>query len=232
MLFTPKAYIDSLPIILLNGTILELVNSLLYLGFNLDRKLNFNLHFDKVLTCLSKFVGMFYAVRNFASVQNMMKIYNSLVLPNIQQNIIIWGCLTEEKKNKINVKINKILRCILNISFNDNYVPNIHTSEMYKSLNTLKFDDIYDLFLLKFLHFVMYKNTKLFNEYFADLLPGHCYSTRQTRILLPRVRLEIEKRSTIYQCCKLLNSLHEKFISPQSDVTLKKNYKEFCFAGY
>ena len=101
------------------------------------------------------------------------------------------------------LKINKIFRCILNVSFNDNYVPNIHTSEMYKSLNTLKFNYIYDLFLLKFLHFVMYKNTKntkLFNKYFADLLPGHSYSTRQTRILLPRVRLEIEKRSTIYQC--------------------------------
>ena len=88
MLFIPKGYLNPLPIILLNGTILEWVDSLLYFGFNLD---------IKVLTCLLKFVGMFYA--NFVSVQNMMKMYNSLVLPNIQQNII-WSCYPKKRKIK------------------------------------------------------------------------------------------------------------------------------------
>ena len=224
MLLTPKSD-PVLPIIYFNGNELKWVASIRYLGLQLGNKLKFNFHYNKVIQSLSKYVGIFYSISNYAPRSALISIFNSLVLPALYQNIIIWGYLPQYQINQINVKINRILRCILGVRFDDFFQPNIPTNDMYKMLNILKFKDLYNLSLLKFLHFILYKRPELFEFYFSHLLPDHSYSTRNIRIRLPITRLEIEKRSTVFRLCVLINEVHNKFILPKSMIILKKILK-------
>ena len=77
-----------------------------------------------------------------------------------------------------------------------------------------------------------YRQAYFFNEYYSPLLPSHSYGTRGVRISLPSVRLEIEKQSTLFQTCKLLNELPTELLEPQSTRTLKKIYKHIVISQY
>ena len=106
------------------------------------------------------------------------------------------------------------------------------TSEMYKSLNFLKFEDVYKYYLLNFMHFVVCGNDDFFDEHLVPLLPQHQYGTRGIRINLPVVRLQIEKQFTIFQMCKLFNELPDYLINPQSRQTLKCKFKKYAISQY
>ena len=168
MLLTPKSN-PVLPTVYFNGNELEWVDSIRYLGLQLDNKLKFNFHYNKVIQSLSKYVGIFYSISNYTPRSALISIFNSLVLPVLYQNIIIWGYLPQYQINKINIKMNRILRCILGVRFDDFFQPSIPTNNMYKMLNILKFKDLYNLSLLKFLHFILYKRPKFFEFYFSHL---------------------------------------------------------------
>ena len=79
---------------------------------------------------------------------------------------------------------------------------------------------------------VLYKNFVIFNEYYVPLLPSHRYTTRNKRINLPVVRLEVERHFALFQSCKLMNELPEELLEPQSDHTLKVKYKRFAMSRY
>ena len=176
--------------------------------------------------------GAFYSLSSLVPQKTLLTVYHSLVYPLITQNIIIWGGISATNLKNIKTMLNSILRCILNVKYDDNNVPMMHVNDMYKSLNLLKFDDIYKYFILKFLHHVFYKNVDLFNKYYKHLLPAHTYETRNTKINLPIVRLEIEKHFTIFQSCKLLNDLPNYLLEPQSDFSLKIKFRRFIISKY
>ena len=64
MLFTSKFYHAVLPNIYLNGGLLDWVPSIIYSGIILNKNLSFNKSFESIILSLSKFVGVFYAIKN------------------------------------------------------------------------------------------------------------------------------------------------------------------------
>ena len=231
MLFTPH-FVNNLPVIRYNGVPLEWVNNFKYLGIILDRNLNFILQSREIVKKLSKLHGMFYSISNILPQSAMIKIFYSLVYPVLTQDIIIWGGIAKSNTCKIKILINKILRIILKVKFNEINIPLVRTGEMYRNLSILQFDDIYRLNILKFLHYSLYKNQTFFNKYFLPLLPTHHYNTRNVRINLPNVRLDIEKHSALYNSCMLMNQIDETFLSQMSDYMLKKKFKDKCISSY
>ena len=230
MMFTPRPV--DLPDIDFNGTVLEWVSSIRYLGIVIDDKLNFSLQASEVYKKVCKMHGVFYSLSSLMPQKTLVTVYHSLVYPIITQNIIIWGGISATNLNSIKIMLNNIMRCILNVKYDDNNIPMMSVNNMYKSLNLIKFDDIYRYFILKFLHYVFYKNLELFNKYYVPLLPMHTYETRNTKINLPMVRLEIEKHFTIFQSCKLLNELPNYLMEPQSDFSLKEKFRRYVIADY
>ena len=128
--------------------------------------------------------------------------------------------------------MNKIFRNILQVRFDINHIPVMSTNVMYKTLNILKFRDVYSYFLLKFIHKAYYENFDLFRDNFLALLPNNTYNTRNSRINLPVVRTNVEKSSTIYQSCKLIRSLPEYLLLPQSSHLMKVKFKDFVLSSY
>ena len=231
MLITPRPY-ENLPDIYFNGVKLDWVSQIKYLGIVIDNKLTFSLQAGEVYRKVSRMHGIFYSLSLLVPQRTLLTIYYSLVYPIITQNIIIWGGISAANLNNIKIMMNNILRCILSVKRDHNNRPLMSVNNMYKSLNLLKFDDIYRYVLLKFLHHVFYKNTELFDAYYAPLLPFHSYSTRNRRINLPAVRLEVERHSTIFQSCKLMNELPEYLLIPQSDCSLKVRFKRLVLSQY
>ena len=231
MLITPRPT-DDLPDIYFNGTKLDWVSSIRYLGIILDNKLNFIQNSIEVHRRISSLHGVFYSLATQVPQKTLKTLFNALVFPVYSQNIIIWGGISENNLIKIKSKINGILRIILNVKYDENNIPVMHVNDMYKELNILKFDDNYKFHLVKFLHYSMYRNGSIFTKYFAPHLPDHSYNTRNRIINLPGIRLNIERNFTIFQCCKLLNELSDTLIEPQSNTMLRNRFREKCFLEY
>ena len=231
MMFTPRPT-EMLPDIFFDGKRLEWVTDFKYLGVIIDGKLNFSLQAAEVYRKLSKMQGVFYSLSSLLPKPTLLTIYYSLVYPVVSQSIIIWGGVPVANIRNIKTTMNKILRSILKVKHDENNIPLMQTNEMYKSLNLLKYENIYEYFLLNFAHLVLYGSNDLFEEYLMPLLPHHQYNTRNIRINLPVIRLQVEKQSTVFQVCKLINELPEHLIVPQSRLSLKRKYREYAISRY
>ena len=227
MMISPK-HINQLPNIYFNETILEWVSRIKYLGMYIDKNMNFILQTDEVCKKLSRLQGVFYALSPLVPRSVLIQIYYSLVYPVLIQNVIVWGGLNEFHSNRIGVAQNKILRIILKVKTDEYHIPQVSVNDMYRQLGFLKFKDVYRLFILKFVHFILYERFDVFIKYFRNFLPLNNHCTRNNRINLPLIRTNIEKKFTIYQTCLLMRQLPENFIVPQAPGILKKKFKELC----
>ena len=157
------------------------MSSFKYLGFVIDSKLRFDLHIQSLNLKLSKIQGLFYSVSKLMPRNVLINLYFSLVYSNVIQHIIIWGSASDTHLSAIRVKLNKILRMILNVRLVNNR-PTLNNLQLYKTLKLLKLDDIHRLHLLKFFHFITYNRTDIFIEHFQKLLPLHSCHTRNSLI--------------------------------------------------
>ena len=146
------------------------------MGLFIDSKLSFSCQVDYVCKKLSRFRGISYALAPLLPVNTLCSLYYSLAYPFLIQNVIIWGGLNETNLSRIQVAMNKILRDILQVRFDENHIPVESTNVMYKTFNFLKSMDVYNYFLLKFIHKNYYENFDLFHDNFLDLLSKNTYN--------------------------------------------------------
>ena len=206
MMFSPRP-VNNIPDIYFNQECLEWVNTIKYLGVTIDNKLSFIPHVADVKMKLSKLQGVTYSLSYLVPRSSLLTIFYSLVYPVLIDNVIIWGGISKTNIKSIEVKLNNILRNILNIGRDENNIPMESTNNMYKALRMLKFNDIYHFHVLKFLHYALYSDNDIFNTFYASLIPNNRYNTRNNRINLPPVRLDIEKQAAVFRSCMLMNEL-------------------------
>ena len=229
MLFTPRLF-DNLSNVYFNNDKLEWVDSLRYLGLIIDCKLKFNIHINELSKKVSRVSGAMYSISSLLP-QNVLKnLYYSLVQSVLCQDIIIWGAAPVTTLQPLFIKINNILRIILNVKKINN-IPNMSVSPMYKQLKILKVFDLYKFHILKFLHYVLYSNRVLFDNYFSHLLINRDNARRQ-RMRLPNARLDILRHSTVFQTCILFNDLPSYLIEYMTKYLIKKRFYDFILDKY
>lgn len=231
MLFS-NVKVDNLPQIYFDTVLLDWVDDFKYLGVFLDSRLTFSSHIKYLCNRLSKIQGIMYASSPFLNQASLLTIYHSLAYSIITQSIIIFGKTTANHILPLQILMNKILRLILKVRYNEHHIPLVRTNEMYISLRLFKFDDICNYFLTKFLRKALYEDFNLLEKYFIQLLPNHDYPNRQQKLILPAVRLEVERNSTIFQCISHFNSLPAYLKEPMSDFRFKKEYKGYIMEKY
>ena len=124
----------------LQNTNIERVGNFQFLGIVLDETLNWNSHIDKIVLKLSRNIGILYKLKHILPLPILKLLYNSLFLPHLTYGILAWG----KKSTRVVILQKKALRVITRSRFND------HTEPLFKSLNLLKFDDLFILTALKF----------------------------------------------------------------------------------
>lgn len=231
MLFNKSSNIV-LPDVYFNGVVLEWVDNFKYLGVFVDSRLSFSTHTMFLTRKISSVLGIMYASRSFLNTAALKTLYYSLVYSIIAPSIIIYGNTFNTHTNPIKILINKIVRLILNVKYDANRVPLLSTNASYLKLGFLKFDDIRDFFLLKFIRTALYFNPHLLEKYFSMYIPYHSYNTRQFRLISPPARTEILKRSTVFKCISLFNSLPDFLTVPMSHSKFKKLFKQFILERY
>jgi hypothetical protein len=206
MLVTPRRP-PILPDMLFNNVKLEWIDKITYLGLVIDNKLSYSSHISELLCKLSKSHGAIYAVSGLLPRPALRTLYFSLVYPHIVQAVVLWGGVSDNLLKPVAIALNKILRTILHVKFDDNRIPLMSTNSMYRELGLLKLSDIHRLFVLKFGLNIINNYPLLFAQYIRPLIPNHSYRTRHSGFNLPNIRLEVERSGTIFQFVKVLNEL-------------------------
>ena len=154
-------------------------------------------------------------------------LYNTLILPHLWYGVCLWAGNNNTAYKLQKRALRMTARC----------APIEHTEPIFKVLNLLKLQDIYNLGLLVFYYKLV--NEEL-PEYFKAFDPRNnntCAQLvlRRNRILLPRVKLEATKKCTKYQMAKLLLELPDVFLNLAQTETLslfKKMTKAFFLNKY
>ena len=150
----------------------------------------------------------------------MVTIYYSLVYSHVVQSVIIWGGASDTKINKVRVALNTILRVILGVKTDKFHVPLLGSNEMYVMLELLKFDDILDYCLIKFINWCFTERFDMFHAYFVPLIPQLEHQVRSPKLNYPPIRLEVHRQGTIFQCVRVFNSLRNLLCITMSSYQL------------
>ena len=159
----PKLTIDQADI--------ERVKSFNFLGLTLDENLSWKSHIDKVKAKIIRASGIINRLKNILPINVKVTLYNSLVLPHINYNLIIWG----HQAKQVYKSQKRVLRAVSCSAYN------AHSEPIFKALKLLKIEDIFCQSKLKFYH--KFSNDKLpptFNYLdFNSSKSIHIHDTRQ-----------------------------------------------------
>ena len=227
MLLTPRPR-PQLPDVFFNCKKLEWVRSFKYLGTIIDDGLQFKAHVGDVVSKLSKARGAIYAASKTLPRTALLTLYYSLVYPYLTGSIVLWGGAPEATIRPVATLMNKVLRIILAVRFDVNRIPLMRTIPMYSKLRLLRFEHVYEYFIIKFFRFALYEDIDLFNKLYAPLLPTHQYATCNNRLNLPPVRVDVQRRSVVFQSVVAARGL----LAPISKLTFKNNYKKMILTSY
>lgn len=126
---------SGLHIIKINGTTIQRVYEMKYLGVIVDPQLTFSTHVDFLCKKLGKKIGFFRRISNDLSPWSKMIVYNTIISPHFSYcNSLLLSC-PQECINRLQVLQNKCMRILLNC--------NIYTSvnSMLERLNWLSVGD-------------------------------------------------------------------------------------------
>ena len=137
----------------INNNLIKRVNFIKYLGVLIDSKLSWSEHVDYLNLQLARYSGLFTTLRRYVPNQILCLFYYSIIYSRIKYGILSWVTASNSLLKKVEIQLNRILRVITNKSI---CTP---VGMLYKSLNTLKVTDIYNLKLGKFMH--QLENNKL-----------------------------------------------------------------------
>ena len=206
----------------LNDITINRVHTVKYLGLFIDDNLKWTSQINYLSTQLARCTGLFYRLRNFVSRETLCMLYYSLVYSRIQYGITAWATANKTSQEIIRVRLNKILRIIL---FRNLYTP---TSQMYKELQVLKVEDIYQLELAKFMYQLHHSQLpKNFYHSFRKLNTIHQHETRlinSTTYYRPRINKLFSQKLFSHRGSKLWGNL-ESELKSMHWVSFKKAYK-------
>ena len=90
MVFFGKKSVVLNPIVL-DGVTLDKVDSTKFLGVLIDGRLTWSNHIDVFRRKASNVIGSMYRLRKTVNNNNLLKIYNALILPHLTYCCKIWG---------------------------------------------------------------------------------------------------------------------------------------------
>jgi hypothetical protein len=136
-----------------------------FVGVKLDEYLDWTYQLDHVSSKLSSANFVLSKFKNLLPISVRKLIYESLVKSHLNYNVLCWGSTNNSRVKKIR-KIQK--KCIRNLG-NKSYSS--HTDPIFNDLSILKFDDLFSLNALTFMHKYHYgKLPASFDNKFTPLM--------------------------------------------------------------
>ena len=206
--------------ITINGTIIERVQSLNFLGITISENMSWANHLLFIKKKISKVIGILYRLKNTFPLEVLKTLCKSLVLSYINYGLLLWGV---EVKN-----LEVIQKRAIRLITGSNYIA--HTEPLFIQLGLLKVQDIFKLRLLKFYYKLCYGTLPhYFNDYREIIERQPVRPLRQHLIHPSFLRTVYAECTPLYQLIKLINILK----TDKSDTILEKLATQNCsYSGF
>ena len=208
----------------INGKQIENVKFFKFLGVMFDECLSWKSHIKMIKNKLSKIIGIINKLKYIYPQHALLSIYNALFLSHMTYGLLLWGTQAEE--------VFKLQKKAVRIITNSEYLA--HSEPLFKTLELLKIQDLYNLKILKFYYNLSYHRLpSYFNSYLDTInekLPI-LYDLRPSarpKIRLPRTRLIITESSLLYQLIYLINYTN----THNPEILRKIQEKSHSYSGF
>jgi hypothetical protein len=210
----------------LNNTKLKQVSVVTFLGIQLNEKLNWNDHIKLLENKLIKNIRIMNLIKNKLDTKSMICLYHSLILPNINYCLEIWG---NSPKNKLKF-IEKIQKRALRMIFKLQNRENVNNH--FKQNNFLKLNELIDYSLGK----VGFKaNLGILpaniQSHFNKIKNVHNYETRSKNNFYTSNK-DRNKSNIIYNVIITFNKIPDNFKNMASIKMFNRNYKTLLLSSY
>jgi hypothetical protein len=217
MIFHMPNKIIDYPELKINEVPITYVKEFNFLGIVINENLNWKSHVDFISKKISKVVGILNKLKHTLPEQVLFTIYNSLIVPHLNYGALIW----ERNLNRLVILQKKALRAITKSKYN------VHTSILFKNLNTLKCQDICALHCLKFCYKLENKllpNYFLSSNIFTKRREIHYHFNRRVDdYSIPRIHHEFARQGIRYKAAVTLNNMNSNF---------REKINTHCFLGF
>ena len=194
-----------------------------FLGVKIDEHLTFKSHISLLIGRLSKYVAIFYRIRDLLDRGSLLLIYKTLIYPNLIYCNSVWGATYVSVLKPLVVMQKKIVRVMCYRSRLD------HTGGIFNDLKILKIDQIVYYtrcnFIYKSIHSHNYCN--LFSYYESE------YNTRLSNnrcLILHRSRSDHSKMSIVHNGVKMWNDVPRVVRDITNYCTFKFKLKEYILS--
>ena len=204
-----------------DGKEIKKCNSVKFLGIYIDCDLTWKNHINYISCKISRVIGVINRLKHLLPIRVLVNLYNTMILPDLNYCIILWGGCASYLFNKVFVLQKKVVRITTNSSYN------AHTDKLFVKLNILKLEHIYELSVTSFM-FLYMKNAlpSCFNNYFVSNKTINTYTTRNSeKIYIPTTKYNFSRTIIRYKGPVMWNNLSESLKNSPSLSSLKRNFK-------
>ena len=212
----------------LDGTPLNQVHVVKFLGIFLDENLSWKSHISYICKKISKSAGIIFRSRFYLSTKTKLLLCYSLVYPYLTYCNPTWSSTYVTNLKRIFLIQKRIVRAITNAPYR------AHSAPIFAQLKLL---DIYKL--------NSFYTAKFMFSYIHSLLPPpflhlfnrnnnfHNYNTRTASNYRPHIcRTDIKQFTILYQGPKVWNSLPTDITSSESRLSFKKKIRNLLINQY
>ena len=208
MIITHQNY-ESMPQIFLNGTQIQNISEIKFLGMKLDEKLTFKCHTNSIAKKLSKNLGMLYRISAFMPLNVLNQLYFAYIQSHLCFGLPAWGaCAPTNLSRIVGLRARAAQLCEVDMRA-------LNCSNLYKHTCMVKF----------MRDFVMDDSFNL-----AAFIPQHFYQTRHRldfNLNIPFICKNRCRQSFVFNSIIFWNELPQPLKEIDSIRNFKKMYKAF-----
>jgi hypothetical protein len=212
----------------IEGKLLTKINSTKFLGVIIDSQLSWKDHIQYLETKIVRNVRTLNLIKQKLDKFSLIKVYNTLIVPNIMYCCEIWGNTSANKLNKLKLLQNKCLRII------DKIPIRTSLTKYFKDNRLLRINDIifYKVCIFGFNAY----NSVLPNSmqsYFTKKNSVHNYQTRNNNhFTLTNNKFFYSNKSIVANIKNTFNKIPEMIKQKSSLNSFKVNIKNFILEKY
>lgn len=213
--------------VIINGTPVEEVSHMVYLGLVMDEKLNWKNHFTYLKSKLSPFIFVLRRARYDLPLRTKLSLYYSYIHSHLTYLVSIWGFSNTSLLESLQRVQNKSLRSIFWPQYRSGTMS---TQQLYTFHRIPRIEQLRSIDGMSMIHKIkhgMIRNN-LTLKTFEDF---HQYNTRNRHdFVIPKARTNIMYRSLLAAGLSEYNHLPNHIKRNENFATFKKHLKTFILA--
>lgn len=207
--------------LVINNVTLQAVEQEKYLGLILDNKLSWKPHINSLRSKITSLTGALRRIVRCLPKRVRYTIYNSLIKPNLEYLIEIWGSAAKTNLKPLQISQNKIMKVLFN------YKRLTPTSSIYKDTKILNISQTYVYNTCILIRKIIYKDIHSHITFTKRSEVQKRLTRQANNILLRPPRTLYGKKNIIYEGAQLYNQLPKDVKDAKSMLVFKRALKQY-----